>query len=143
MKKLNYISLIVMIFAFAFISQAYGQKLITPLTIDELTEESDIVVVGKVINIKCDWDEKHSFIFTYITMKCSDYLKGKDGDTIIIRQMGGTAGNRRLRVDGDESFAMSEYVVVFLNKQNVTDKYYRVTRITKRFSPSKVQKNTL
>jgi len=85
------------------------------MTESELAAKSDVVVVAEV-------EEQRSFrasdglIYTDSQLKISDVLTGEveSGETVRIRQMGGTVGDETLVIPGDAELEVGERAVFFL-----------------------------
>jgi hypothetical protein len=125
MKNFQFLCLIIIgIFVFVSITQIYGQPKKTykiPITTEEVINASDIIVVGNVVDIHCEYVKygskpSHS-ILSFIKIKCSNFLKGEPTDTITIRTAGGKIGNDATLVSNAEKITLSEHVLVHLVKQ--------------------------
>jgi len=94
-------------------------------TLGDLAKKSSAIVLAKVDDQYSRWDEGKKEIYTYITLRVSEPIKGaksesptkgpKNETTITIRQLGGTVDNISSIVPGMPSFKNGEEVVVFLS----------------------------
>jgi hypothetical protein len=85
---------------------------------NELVDNADSIVVGKVVEEYSDWDPTGKFIFTYTKIKVLDDLAGAEGgaEEVTVKRLGGKVGNREMKVHGAAEFRPGEKTVLFLNK---------------------------
>lgn len=96
---------------------ASGWTLMIGLSTEDLTQEAENIVVGKVVKKECRWNEERTRIYTYVTIAVEEDLKGKaGGEEIIIRHLGGEVGEIGLAVSDAPSFKEDEEVLLFLKK---------------------------
>ena len=88
----------------------------------DLARSSTDIVVAKCVSSEAKLDQKTGFIFTYITFEIDESLKGKYGDELVLRIVGGTVGNKTMSSPFIPSFKPNEEVVLFLGPKN-TDGY--------------------
>lgn len=82
----------------------------------ELIIDSRLIVTGRVISLTSEWDRSGSLIWTYVEVRADRVLKGElHESTIVLKQLGGTVGEKSLRVFGQPEFAPSERVLLYLN----------------------------
>lgn len=88
---------------------------LTPLTIEELTEQSTLIVNGTVQNKTVQRDESGR-IYTAIELKVTDVWKGTHdlSRPLIIVQGGGMLGEERATVTHQVQYDLGEEVVAFL-----------------------------
>ncbi|MCM1987985.1 matrixin family metalloprotease, partial [Methanococcoides seepicolus] len=85
------------------------------LSLQELTEDATIILIGNVENVKSEWNEDETQIFTNITISVGDVIKGDVPDQrITIRQMGGTVDNISLYIIDSPQFSLDEEVLLFM-----------------------------
>ena len=81
----------------------------------QLIRFADLIVSGRVLEIRSGWDPAVAAIYTYITLDVQLVLKGVVNErTITVKQLGGEAGRRGLRVPGQPVFGIGEDVLLFL-----------------------------
>lgn len=92
----------------------------------EQINASDLIVTGKVKNIRCEWDSKRENIWTIVTIECDEFIKGKNNkNEITIRSLGGTIGELSQVITGAPKFQVGEILLGFLRKDiKKTDYYY-------------------
>jgi len=101
------------------LAQAASATTVQKFTLQELTKKAASIVVGTVVDGTSSWDASKKEIYTYYTISVSQPVKGsKNGETITIRQLGGTVGNIASIVPGMPSFKKGEEVVLFLTQKD-------------------------
>ena len=101
------------------LAQAASATTVQKLTLQELTKKANSIVVGRVQDAVSSWDAAKKEIYTFYTVSVSQPVKGsKAGETITIRQLGGTVGNIASIVPGMPSFRKGEEVVLFLTQKD-------------------------
>lgn len=83
------------------------------LDMRELSQASSDIVVGRVERVASRWNDARTKIFTDVTVRVSQTLKGADG-TVTFSQLGGTVGDLRQEVHGCPAFREGEEAVLFL-----------------------------
>jgi hypothetical protein len=85
-----------------------------PLSLEELTAQSDVVLRGTVQSKTCLRDEAGR-IYTRIDLDVAETWKGASAtNRFTVVQAGGVLGNRRVEVSGQPDFTIGEEVVLFL-----------------------------
>jgi hypothetical protein len=82
----------------------------------EMTEVSTAVLYGKCTNKRCEWNEKKSIIYTYVTIVPEEYIKGNLGSEAVITVPGGRVGDIIYEVSEMPAFTEGEEVVAFVWK---------------------------
>jgi hypothetical protein len=88
------------------------------LDLAQLVQRADMIVQGQVEAVYSQWDEGQRLVFTYVSIRVDDPLKGERRQTVLIRQVGGTAGTIHMSVAGVPEFKRGEMAIVFLKRQN-------------------------
>jgi hypothetical protein len=86
--------------------------------LQELTTKAQLILIGKVGHMGSAWDEDHNLIFTYITIKPEQWIKGETSvNPIIVRVLGGTVDGITLYVNdmlSNRDFRGGQRLVLFL-----------------------------
>ncbi len=90
-----------------------------------LVQESDNILQGRVELVYAQWDDQKRTIFTYVSIRVYDPLKGEQRQNVLIRQLGGRVGAMNLSIAGMPAFESGEEVIVFL-KSNPEGTYHVV-----------------
>jgi hypothetical protein len=90
------------------------------LEMEELTEISEAVVLGKVVAVESEWNESHNGIRTQVTLEVQRVLQGSlENEKLNVELPGGFMEGERVRqvIPGIPRFAVGEEAVVFLRKE--------------------------
>jgi len=86
----------------------------TPLSIEQLTQESTLIVQGTVLTKSCQRDSAGR-IFTKVELKVAEVWKGSlPTNRFTVVQGGGILGDRKATVSGQIEYGLGEEVVAFL-----------------------------
>jgi hypothetical protein len=91
---------------------------VAKMDLAQLVKRADFIVQGQVQSVYTQWDEQQRLVFTYISIRVDESLKGGSRQSVLIRQIGGTAGTVQMSVAGVPQFKSGEMAVVFLKQQN-------------------------
>ena len=64
-------------------------SIVLEMDLEDLVQESDSIIQGIVESVSSEWDNEKKLIFTYVSIRVDDPLKGERRRTLVIRQMGG------------------------------------------------------
>lgn len=107
-----------------FASQA--SALVVEKDVEQLTQEADLILTGKVKSMRSDWNEERSLIYTYVTISVSGYIKNNltpeeseenREQEIVVRILGGEVDGLRLMVSDTPEFEEGEEVFLFLRSR--------------------------
>lgn len=117
--------LFIFLFLCAFCSTYFAQQ--EAVDLKKLTNNSDIIITGKVTKQTSNWNEDKSRIYTMATVQVNDYIKGiGNGNTINIKYLGGEVGEVGELYSHMPRFEDNEEVLVFL-KKDVNNTDYKVS----------------
>ena len=95
---------------------AYGLT-IKQTSVKELTNTSQLVVLGKVTDIRYVWeDASQRAINTLFTIQVEEYIKGNG--VVVVRQLGGQIGDFGDHVSGAPQLNFGDEVILFLQAHN-------------------------
>ena len=83
-------------------------------SLEELGSDSQLVVQGRVTDVRSYWNEAHTKILTETRVDVDRQFKGSGDDTIAVVQMGGVVDDVRMTVSGALAWRPGEEVVLFL-----------------------------
>jgi hypothetical protein len=87
-----------------------------PPSDDQMILEARAIVVAKVLYVESNLNASDNSISTYITLKVQQVLKGQiNTRKVVLKEPGGTVGNRTEKVIGALTFIPGETVLVYLN----------------------------
>ncbi len=107
-----------------FASQA--SALVVEKDVEQLTQEADLILTGKVKSMRSHWNEERSLIYTYVTISVSGYIKKNltleeseknREQEIVVRILGGEVDGLRLMVSDTPEFEEGEEVFLFLRSR--------------------------
>lgn len=105
---------IAVLLAALFLMIQPGLALMKYLTLETLVKQADAIVVGKVAQISCFWNENKTKIFTQISVESQKSLKGNLPAVFTVITQGGQIGELGLWVSDQPRFQMNEKVILFL-----------------------------
>jgi hypothetical protein len=92
---------------------------VLPLTDEQLAKKAEMIVIGKVLSADYDTDQKNHHPYTYVHIRVSEYLKGKNqGRDLTLKTLGGIGPKMGMYVPGAANFYRDEEVLLFLEKRN-------------------------
>ena len=86
------------------------------ISLERMTNESHTIVYGTVLSSYSQWEGGN--IYTYSTIRVRESLKGNNGSTVLVKQLGGTVGEVGQEVSGSPKLHRNEDVVLFLVQWN-------------------------
>ncbi len=90
---------------------------IVPVSDEALAEQAVAIVVGRVMGIESQWDDQKRHIFTHVTLRIEECLKGSlPIGEFTIKQPGGSIGELHSRLHGTAEFALGERALLFLRR---------------------------
>lgn len=87
---------------------------ILPVNLKTLTDKSELIVQGKITKSRAYRDPASNMIYTEVTIKPIDAIKGKSAAPIILRFMGGIADGEALVVEGMTYPKLNEEGIYFI-----------------------------
>ena len=85
-----------------------------PVEFGEMVRGSQLVIHGRVLDVRSQQTGDRRSIETIVTVAVSDALKGSPGETVSFRLPGGEVGRYRRVIVGVPRFATGDDVIVFL-----------------------------
>src|SRR5689334_121197 len=86
-----------------------------PAEFREVVAGSEIIVYGRVTDVRPEWSDDRSRIDTIVSVEAGTYLKGGPGDVVTFRVPGGQIGRYKNVMIGAPEFRQGEEVVLFLS----------------------------
>lgn len=105
----------------------------------QLGEQSELVVRGKVVDVRSHWNDKRTKIYTTTRVAVDESYKGTESGTVELVQMGGVVDKVKVTVHGSLEWRAGEEVLLFLESPD--GRSYQVSG----FSQGKfnIERNTL
>ena len=101
--------------------------MVIPVSVEQLTQQSNYVLEGTALQQWAKWNPQHSLIFTYTRFQVTRTLKGKVPETLVVKQIGGSAEGYTQKVAGVRHWRPGEQAVLFLNPSKNLDGTLEVT----------------
>lgn len=111
----------------ALISMPVSATTLLSMTIEELTNNSDSVVEGRVVSVESFWDATGRAILSEAVVQVTDTVKGDEERRIRVQTFGGQVGDFNIVADGFPVFGRGERVLLFVNQREALDGSIRVT----------------
>ena len=106
-------TLVVLFLFWLFITPSLSMMIKLPL--QRLTQAADVIILGDVEDVRCEWSLNKEIILTVTTLKIKEVWKGQVRNSrVFIQTPGGTIGDLTLRVSDVPVFQKGEDVLVFL-----------------------------
>lgn len=103
--------LILLIFLLAAAASA---TTVVPMSVEDLTRAASHVVQVRVLESWSAWNPQRTLIYTYSRVQVERALKGQPADTMVVKQLGGSAGGYTQKVAGVRQFQPGEEALLFL-----------------------------
>lgn len=118
----KYIGLGIIILAIVLVA-AYSYAAMLKVELPKLTQEAEIIVIGKVVNLNSQLPDKpDSTIFTDVTIEVQQVLKGElaSEKTVLVKIYGGEIpeANIGLKVSEEPELKPEQTVIAFLKKED-------------------------
>lgn len=109
---------------FLLMTVAAVATVVKPMSVEELTAKSSSVLVGQAVETWTSWNAQHTRIYTYSRVKVARALKGSQPETVVVKQIGGSAGGYTQHVAGVQAMRGGELAVLFLRPSEAQDGTY-------------------
>jgi hypothetical protein len=103
---------------FAFMAQA---TMVKPMSVEELTKASSAVIEGQATETWTSWNAVHTRIYTFTRVRVTQTLKGTATDSVVIKQLGGSADGYTQHVSGVRAMQTGESAMLFLRPSEARD----------------------
>jgi hypothetical protein len=110
---------------FLLLSPASRATTVPRISFEQLTDSSEIIVSGRVIQSWAAWDAEHKYIWTHYRLSVSDSAKGAPVQSVEFAEPGGVLNETALSIAGSVSYAVGDEVAVFLAR--MPNGYLRTT----------------
>jgi hypothetical protein len=90
-----------------------------PLSIDELCQRAELVLIGRVVAVAGEWNDARTVIQTRVQVVAEESLKGpaRAKERVELVQLGGKVGEITSAVGGAPSFSVGERVLLFISRK--------------------------
>jgi hypothetical protein len=98
---------------------------VPPLSFDQLTDVSELVVSGTVTRSWAAWDSEHKYIWTHYELMVGSAHKGAATGRVEFAEPGGTVTGAVMNIAGSVTYVAGDRVAVFLER--MPNGYLRTT----------------
>jgi len=114
-------SFLLIAFSIAVAIPAARALSVIPPTFEQLVSTAEVVVDGEVTGVRSELDSHQGRprVYTYVSIRVIDALKGAPGSTVELRMLGGTVGDVTLQVSGVPKFQVGERNLFFIEGNGV------------------------
>lgn len=113
MKK--FLPSIFYLFLIAMTAPAIATTMVA-LTQEDLIERADLVVQGRILDVRSFWNKEKTAILTEARVQVEDALVGKPGPVIAVRTIGGQVGDVRIVFEGGPELKAGDRQLLFLKR---------------------------
>lgn len=107
--------IILVLFYLCSAQSSFATTVIIPSD-DDMVIGARAILRGKVVAIESSFDEQSSRIYTYITVKVREVLKGQIAERrIVLKELGGKVGDKISVIYGNPNFKKGEKVLLYLD----------------------------
>jgi hypothetical protein len=119
MEKRNFlISCLLAIGLIAILCTSTALASVEELSLEELVRKASTILHGVVTDIRSQWNNDQTMIYTYVTVSVKDYLKGgSETKEVTIEVPSGTVGEITLWVSDTPTFEKDQEVILFLREE--------------------------
>jgi hypothetical protein len=107
------------------ISAVGSATVLEELSLEEMTQRSDAIVHGVVVESGSRWAMDDNEPVTVTRIRVLRWIKGGDAATLTIRERGGEVQDRGMWIAGTPRYAANEEVVVFLERHPMRPDEFR------------------
>ena len=103
-----------------------AQAAVVPaLSLEQLIDQSEVIVHGRVARSWSAWDSAHKHIWTHHLIEVIDRVRGAEVRSIVASEPGGELDGVGMRFSGSIAYAVGEETIVFLYRTPIG--YLRAT----------------
>lgn len=103
--------------ALALSASTLSATVVLPAEFSEVVAGSQIIVYGRVADVRPEWTDGRRRIETVVTVEAASFLRGTPTATVTFRVPGGQIGRLKSVTIGAPEFRAGEEVVLFLRSQ--------------------------
>jgi hypothetical protein len=94
------------------------------LDVEQMSRIASVVAVGEVERVESSWNDEQTKIYTRVTIRTTEVLKGERGlETVTLKLIGGRVGEHVARLPGTPVFEPGDRVLCFLEPREDQDGY--------------------
>jgi hypothetical protein len=110
-----------LLLALAFGCAAAFATTVKQMSIDDLTSAASAIVEGQATDSWSAWNPQHTLIYTFTRVRVAKTLKGSADSTVMVKQLGGSAGGYTQKVAGVHPMRTGDTSMLFLRPSEAHD----------------------
>ena len=114
MRKITFLFSIVL--GLSMTGSLLHATLVPRMSIEQMIDDSELIVQGTVLRSWSDWDRARQFIWTHYELQVSDTMKGLPSVKLVVSEPGGIIGETAIQIAGAPRYQVGDEVVLFLNR---------------------------
>lgn len=101
------------------VSASAHATVMVEVPLEEMIQQADAIVYGRVVrsDVRVAIDDGQMVPQTYTTIEVTEWLGGEGGETVQLRELGGTYDGITHEVVGVPTYAVGDEVIVFLERR--------------------------
>jgi hypothetical protein len=105
---------------------AAAEAAIVPrLSLEQLVDQSEVIVHGRVARSWVEWDRAHKYIWTHHEIEVIDPIRGAASASVVASEPGGRLDGIEMKFSGALQYSVGEEAVLFLYRTPIG--YWRAT----------------
>jgi len=104
---------------------AVQAAVVPALSLEQVIDQSEVIVHGRVARSWSAWDNAHKYIWTHHLIEVIDRVRGAEVRSIVASEPGGELDGVGMRFSGSIAYAVGEETIVFLYRTPIG--YLRAT----------------
>ncbi len=114
-KRTGFYALVTLLILLCCVQSSQATVVFLPAD-DDMIVGARAIVRGKVLSITSSFDEHQDRIYTYITLKVQEVLKGQINERqIVLKELGGVIDDQALVIFGSARYRVGERVLLYLD----------------------------
>ena len=101
------------LFALVLVGAVAQATLVTRVTLEQMVDDSELIVQATVLRSWAAWDQSRQFIWTHYELQVAYTLKGQPGGQFVVSEPGGHVGDDHMLIVGAPQFKVGGEVVLF------------------------------
>ena len=110
------------------LNHTLAATVILPAEFREIVSGSQIIVHGRVVDVRSEWVDGRSRIESFVTIEAAAYYRGAPAPTITFRTPGGQVGRYKSVTVGAPEFRIGDEAVLFLKSQGAVPQIFGVNQ---------------